>query len=123
MKTDQVNAFQVQLHPSGYVHVRWRLGHAVSEDDAHAVVEAITGLTRSTVSLPSLLVDMGAPVSISSGARAVFLTARCACRVALLGSSSMDHVLAAFALNSATPTRFFLTKSEATTWLTPRPDL
>jgi hypothetical protein len=117
MRTDQVNAFQVQLNPAGYVHVRWRLGHAVSETDAHAVLEAITGLTRATVPLPALLIDMGAPLSISAGARTAFLTARGVSRVALLGSSPMDRVLAAFALNSATPTRFFLTKTEAITWL------
>ncbi|SDJ01011.1 hypothetical protein SAMN04488693_14510 [Arthrobacter subterraneus] len=118
MQATQVNPFQLQLHSAGYIRVRWQPGRTISETDAHAVTDAITALTPAAAPAPGLLVDMGQPTSISAGARAVFLTARGAPRVALLGNSPMDRVMAAFALNSDTPTQFFLTETEAITWLT-----
>ena len=66
------------------------------------------------------MVDMSGTATLSRDARKVF-TRRCsASRIALLGRSSVDRVIANFALGVNTtpvPTKFFTSTDAATTWL------
>lgn len=67
-----------------------------------------------------MLVDMTTTISLSRQARSVF-TIRCAAsRIALLGSSPVDRVLANWSLSVQqlpSPARFFNSKTEALEWL------
>jgi hypothetical protein len=66
-----------------------------------------------------MLVDMTTTESLSRQARSVFT--RCAAsRIALLGTSPVDRILANWSLgvqNLPCPTRFFASKTEAMKWL------
>lgn len=99
------------------MHVRWDTGCALDENDARSLIDTLTTLGGESGRAERLLVDMGAPASISMEARKVFLAATCMNRLAILGKTSMDHVLVAFALTAPIPTKFFLTEDTAITWL------
>lgn len=110
-------AFEAQLHDDGIIRVSWQQGHHLLECDALALIEAVSALSPEPGRVRGMLVDMCAPASVSAPARKILRSAAFAPRVALLGAGPMDLVLAAFALTSPTPTRFFLTEDDARTWL------
>jgi hypothetical protein len=67
-----------------------------------------------------MLVDMAAVASVSREARGVWSIPCSASRIALLGKSPVDRVLANFFLGvhvPPCPTRFFTSRSEALDWL------
>ncbi len=67
-----------------------------------------------------LLVDMATTSAVSRGARAVFARTCQASRVALLGASPVDKVIANFVLaknKTPRPKRFFTSRAEAMAWL------
>ena len=67
-----------------------------------------------------MLVDMATTSSVTRAARAVFSIPCAASRIALLGASPVDRVLANFFLGvhiPPCPTRFFTSRSEAMNWL------
>ncbi|GAB3555778.1 hypothetical protein GCM10027404_33150 [Arthrobacter tumbae] len=99
------------------MHVRWDTGCALDENDARSLIDTLTTLGGEFGGVDRLLVDMAAPASISLEARKVFWAATCMNRLAILGKTSMDHVLVAFALTAPVPTQFFLTEDTAITWL------
>lgn len=71
-----------------------------------------------------MLVDMATTAQVSRGARAVFGRPCQASRIALLGASPVDKVLANFFLGIdklPCPTRFFTSRAEATAWLLEQP--
>lgn len=107
----------VLLH-DGVLHVRWTPGLAICEDAANAVISAVNQLSNGQPH--ALLVDMAATASMSRGARRVFARPSLATRVALLGSSPVDRVIANFFLGihvPAAPTRYFTCVEEAMEWL------
>lgn len=67
-----------------------------------------------------MLVDMATTESVHRHARAVFSIPCAASRIALLGTSPVDRVLANFFLGvhiPPCPTRFFTSRGDAMVWL------
>lgn len=67
-----------------------------------------------------MLVDVAETETVSRAARAVWSIPCAASRIALLGSSPVDRVIANFFLGIHTPpcpTQFFISRSEAMNWL------
>jgi hypothetical protein len=67
-----------------------------------------------------MLVDMTTTESLSRQARSVFAIRCAASRIALLGTSPVDRILANWSLgvqNLPCPTRFFNSRTEAMKWL------
>lgn len=67
-----------------------------------------------------MLVDMATVASVSREARSIWSIPCGASRIALLGTSPVDRVLANFFLGvhiPPCPTRFFTSRSEALDWL------
>lgn len=78
-------------------------------------VNEVCGEARRT-----MLVDMATTSSVSRGARSVFGRPCAASKIALLGASPVDRVIANFVLGISTlpcPTRFFTAEAEALQWL------
>ncbi|ANP73551.1 STAS/SEC14 domain-containing protein [Cryobacterium arcticum] len=103
----------------GLLHLRWRPGVHIQVEDAQAAMAKVNdacGTERR-----GMLVDMAAVGSVSREARAVWSIPCSASRIALLGKSPVDRVLANFFLGvhvPPCPTRFFTSRSEAMEWLT-----
>jgi hypothetical protein len=67
-----------------------------------------------------LLVDMSGVAALAREARSVFTRPCSATRLAILGISSVDRVIATFGLrlsNPPVPARFFTSETDALTWL------
>jgi hypothetical protein len=109
------------LDADGMLRLRWPRGAVITEADAeHAMlrVNLLCGENRHP-----MLVDMATTAEVTRGARAVFGRPCQASRIALLGSSPVDRVLANFILgiNSLPcPTRFFTSERDALVWLAVR---
>ena len=87
--------------------------------DAHAATAAVNVVGDGS-EYPKL-VDMATMESIHRHARAVFSIPCAAFRIALLGTSPVDRVLANFFLGvhiPPCPTRFFTSRNDAMLWLT-----
>lgn len=103
----------------GLLHLRWRPGVHIQVEDARAAMAKVNdacGTERR-----GMLVDMAAVGSVSREARSVWSIPCSASRIALLGKSPVDRVLANFFLGvhvPPCPTRFFTSRSEAMEWLT-----
>lgn len=110
--------FTLELSDDGAILLVWRreliLSGAVAET-AMAEVNRLCGVDRHP-----MLVDMSTTAEVERKARAVFARPCQANRIALLGRSPVDRVLANFILGVSTvpcPTRFFTSKSDAMSWL------
>jgi hypothetical protein len=101
----------------GLLRLRWAPGVDIAEDaaeEAMARVNALCGENRHP-----MIVDMAAVRSVHPGARAVFGRSCAASRIALLGSSPVDKVIANFILGVSKvpcPTRFFTSEAQAEAW-------
>ncbi|MBT2549452.1 STAS/SEC14 domain-containing protein [Arthrobacter sp. ISL-65] len=110
--------FDLDLDSEGLLRLTWARGASITDADAEAAmgeVNALCGQNRYP-----MLVDMATTADVSRGARAVFGRPCQASRIALLGSSPVDRVLANFILGInklPCPTRFFTDRSEAVSWL------
>lgn len=108
----------VVLREDGIIHLVWNPDVRIETTDARAAMAAVNELADDN-SYP-LLVDMTMTASLSPQARAVF-SQRCgAKRIALLGSSPVDRILANRVLSAQKQPcakRFFSSRAEATTWL------
>jgi hypothetical protein len=102
----------------GVLHLRWPRGAAISEADAENAMSRVNELCGE--SRHPMLVDMATTEKVSRGARAVFGRPCQASRIALLGASPVDKVMANFILGInklPCPTRFFTSREEAMAWL------
>lgn len=109
----------LRLRPDGILHLIWVPGSYVDEEDAVSAVTMIGQLSAANGS--PLLVDMRNAGSTSSGARDVFSMPHAASRVALLGESPVDEVIASFFTRvhqPPRPTRYFASEADAISWLT-----
>jgi hypothetical protein len=110
--------FALVLNPEGILRLTWPQAADISEEDAEAAmrqVNLVCGEDRHP-----MLVDMATTASVSRGARAVFGRPCQASRIALLGSSPVDRVIANFFLGISKvpcPTKFFTAESDALEWL------
>ncbi|KUM33622.1 DUF7793 family protein [Arthrobacter sp. EPSL27] len=108
----------VELRDDGVVHLRWLSGISIEVEDAKAAMAKVNEVCQG-VPHP-MLVDMAAVASVSREARGIWSIPCDASRIALLGRSPVDRVLANFFLGvhvPPCPTRFFNSRSEATDWL------
>ncbi|MDQ1060799.1 hypothetical protein QFZ23_004764 [Arthrobacter globiformis] len=79
----------------GFLRLRWRAGETIGADEAHAALEVIDALGQGA-RLPMLIHVQG--VNFSRAARRVFPSPSDVSRIALLGSSPVDYVIALFVL-------------------------
>jgi len=110
--------FELALDPEGLLRLTWVRGAVISEADAEAAMERVNALCGE--SRHPMLVDMATTADVSRAARAVFGRPCQASRIALLGSSPVDRVIANFFLGMSKvpcPTKFFTAEREALAWL------
>jgi hypothetical protein len=106
------------LDGQGVIQLKWPRAVSISQTDAEAAMRGVNELCGD-LRYP-MLVDMATTAQVSRGARAVFGKPCQASRIALLGASPVDKVLANFILGInklPCPTRFFTSREEATAWL------
>lgn len=111
------------LDEQGVVQLRWPRGVSITTSDAEIAMRNVNTLCGT--SHHPMLVDMATTAQVSRGARAVFGRPCQASRIALLGASPVDKVLANFILGInklPCPTRFFTSRDEATAWLLKGPE-
>ena len=112
----------VDLEDGGYLHLVWNRSVRIEEVDAQQAMAAVN-VVAAGGEYP-MLVDMATTESVSRQARAVFSIPCAASRIALLGSSPVDRVLANFFLSlhvPPCPTRFFTSRDDAMAWLLEEP--
>lgn len=105
---------------NGVLILRWKRGAYVGIDVARAALEAISALGRGN-RLPMLVEIQG--VTHSAAARKVFPDPSSVSRMALLGSSPVDRVVAMFRLPllpAGFPIRYFTSADKAMAWLLER---
>ncbi|MDQ0755834.1 STAS/SEC14 domain-containing protein [Arthrobacter sp. B3I4] len=108
----------VELLDDGYLHLHWQPGAHIQIEDAHAAMATVNEVCGQK-QYP-MLVDMASVASVSRAARGVWSIPCSASRIALLGKSPVDRVLANFFLGvhiPPCPTRFFTSRNEALDWL------
>ncbi|MEO8282705.1 MAG: STAS/SEC14 domain-containing protein, partial [Pseudarthrobacter sp.] len=84
------------LDGQGVIQLKWPRAVSISQVDAEAAMRAVNELCGD-LRYP-MLVDMATTAQVSRGARAVFGRPCQASRIALLGASPVDKVLANFIL-------------------------
>ncbi len=108
----------VVLREDGIMQLVWNSQVRIGTADARAAMAAVNQVAGGD-EYP-LLVDMSMAASVSQQARAVFGGRCAATRIALLGSSPVDRILANWVLSAQKqphPKRFFNSADEATKWL------
>ena len=105
----------------GILHLRWKPGANIGIDLANAAIAAMSTLGHGA-RLPMLVEIQG--VTHSAAARKVFPDPSSVSRMALLGSSPVDRVVAMFRLPllpTGFPVRYFTSKDKALAWLLESP--
>jgi hypothetical protein len=108
----------IELSCQNVLHVRWTPGSVVTETDAKALKTRAAELSSGRA-LP-MLVEMASMKWIDRRATKMFSEPWPLARMALVGASPVDEVIASFYTsrhNHACPTRFFTSIHEAMTWL------
>ncbi len=101
----------------GVLHLRWKAGAYIGIDVARAALEGISTLGHGA-RLPMLVEIQG--VTHSAAARKLFPSPSNISRMALLGSSPVDRVIAMFRLplvSAGFPIRYFTSSDKAMAWL------
>ncbi|MCP8999724.1 STAS/SEC14 domain-containing protein [Pseudarthrobacter sp. RMG13] len=110
------------LDERGVIQLKWPRGASITESDAEAAMQKVNDLCGAR--RHPMLVDMATTAKVSRGARTVFGRPCQAFRIALLGASPVDRVLANFILGInkvPCPTRFFTSRDDAMAWLLKEP--
>jgi hypothetical protein len=108
----------VELRPDGVIHLMWEPNVRIEVEDARAAMAAVNQVAGE--STYPMLVDMATTEDVTRAARSVFSTPCAAHRIALLGASPVDRIIANFFLgvhNPPCPTRFFTSRTESMKWL------
>ncbi len=108
----------VEVLPDGIIHLVFDQDTTVTTEDAESIVVLIDNLAGAEGR--PMLAEMANTRTVTRGARAVFAGPRAASRIALLGSSPVDQVIATFYIAVNTPdcpTRFFTSRQRAMAWL------
>ncbi|MDV8147776.1 STAS/SEC14 domain-containing protein [Arthrobacter sp. B10-11] len=106
------------LGADGVVRLTWPRDAVITGPDAERAMLRVNELCGED--RHPMLVNMATTADVTRGARAVFGRPCQASRIALLGASPVDRVLANFFLgiNSVPcPTKFFTSERDALTWL------
>jgi hypothetical protein len=108
----------VELGSDGVIHLIWEPRVRIELQDAQAAM-ATVNLIAGDGNYP-MLVDMATTENVSREARSVFSIPCAANRIALLGASPVDRIIANFFLGvhiPPCPTRFFTSRAESMKWL------
>ncbi|TQJ68728.1 hypothetical protein FBY31_2841 [Arthrobacter sp. SLBN-100] len=108
----------VELGADGIIHLVWQPGIVLEGDDVHAAMARVDEISEG--SEYPMLVDMGVTKAVTRQAKSAFQIPCAASRIALLGSSPVDRIIANFTIERQTlpcPTRFFTSRDEALVWL------
>lgn len=108
----------VQVDPMGVVRLSWAHGLRITEQLARDAIGLVDDINADHGR--PLLVDMTGTATLTREARMMF-TGKCsATRIALLGRSPVDRVIANFAVSVSSPpvpTRYFTSENDALKWL------
>ena len=108
----------LELLPNGILHLEWDRDCTITAADAEAAMRAVDSFAEAEGH--PMLVDMETTRTVTRDARAVFAIPCAASRIALLGSSPVDRMIANFFLgvnSPPCPTRFFTSRHMAMAWL------
>ena len=108
----------VELRSDGIIHLIWEPNVRIELQDARAAMAAVNQIAGE-VTYP-MLVDMATTEDVTRAARSVFSIPCAANRIALLGASPVDRIIANFFLGvhiPPCPTRFFTSRTESMKWL------
>jgi hypothetical protein len=108
----------VELRTDGIIHLIWDPRVRIELQDAQAAMATVNRIAGDG-SYP-MLVDMATTEAVSRDARSVFSIPCAANRIALLGASPVDRIIANFFLGvhiPPCPTRFFTSRDESMKWL------
>ena len=100
------------------LRLKWPRGAVITAADAELAMLRVNQLCGDD--RHPMLVDMATTADVTRGARAVFGRPCQASRIALLGTSPVDRVLANFFLGINAvpcPTKFFTSERDALAWL------
>lgn len=109
---------EVRIDKNGVIHLDWTAGGRITGRSAR-IAQAEVNRISSDRPRP-MLVNMALTDSVDREARTVFTEPSAASRIALLGRSPVDRVIANFVLGVSsmpTPTRFFTSEKDALRWL------
>ena len=112
----------VELGADEIIYLVWKPGIVLDGNDVHAAIATLHEIAGG--SEYPMLVDMGTTKAVTRQAKSAFQIPCAASRIALLGSSPVDRVIANFTIARQTlpcPTRFFTSRDEALNWLLPIP--
>lgn len=107
----------------GILYVRWNNSVVIGEGDAVAAVAAISKLANG--GKHPLLIHIGGPAWIGGKAQEILAVAPPVTRVALLGSSPVDMMVAHFFMtrhHPPCPARYFTSPGEALAWVKDHPE-
>jgi hypothetical protein len=108
----------VRVDAAGIVRLKWVSGVRITAELARAAMDAVDAVNAGRPR--PLLVEMTGAAGVTRGARTTFAGQCAVSRLALLGGSPVDRVLASSALGAsapAMPTRFFTSEDAALAWL------
>ena len=111
-------AVTLRVEQKGYVRCDWRRGTRITGALARSSIKRLDELNEGTER--PLLVDMRGTASLTREGRQAFAERYSASKVALLGESPVDRVIANFTLSVITmsiPTRYFTSEPAALAWL------
>src|SRR5664279_4123588 len=106
------------IDDEGFLRLLWPVGAKITGPSAKEAFDQVNRLCQD--SRRPMLVDMATTKSVAREARAVFGVPCAASRIALLGKSPVDRVIANFTLGVSQvpcPTRFFTDRDKAMAFL------
>lgn len=116
---DERSRFEsLTIDDEGFVILRWPHAVTITGPSARHAMDEVNRICGG--SRRPMLVDMATTKSVSREARSVFAQPCAASRIAMLGRSPVDRVIANFALGRFTPpcpTRFFTDADKAMEYL------
>ena len=110
--------FVVGVDDSGIVRATWRPCRTIDENLARQAVRALEDVAGGRPRL--LYIDVRGVVAVTRGGREAFSQARSVSRVALVGRSPADRMVAGFVLGASplpVPAKFFTCEQVALQWL------